>query len=62
MKVNQIISNRAHENNIVPDKTNLLNILNCDNLFYDYTNQTEFDNNFDWIKSIRGLEDRIKNL
>ena len=53
MQVTNFISTRAKENTIITDKSNLLNTLNCDNLFYDKTNQKEFDNNFNWEKTIK---------
>jgi len=51
MLVTHFKSTRANDNAIIKNKSELLNSLNCNRLFYDSTIQTTFDNNFDWDKT-----------
>ena len=53
MIVKQFISNRAGDNNTIKDNSKLLESLNCNNLFYDKTEQIEFDREFNWKKTIK---------
>ena len=49
----KVISTRAKDNTNIVDKSSLLTSLDYNKLFYDSTNQEEFDNNFDWEKTIK---------